>query len=125
MNFVLIFVITAILQFFTPWWTIALVPFLVNLWIPETSLKAFALSFAAVALLWFFYGLYLHVSTEGIMSDKISEIFSLPNGILLLLVTALVGGLVGGFAGWSGLVIRKSFGRRTFGNKSAQFHSSR
>ena len=107
MNFLIIFIVTAILQLFAPWWTIALVPFLIILWRPLTPLHAFATGFLAIALLWFFYGLYLHISTEGAMSNRIAEIFSLPNGILLLVVTTIVGGIIGGLSGLSGYFVRK------------------
>ena len=109
MNFLLIFIVTAILQFFTPWWTVSVVPFLVFIWRPLPSFRAFLISFIAIALLWFAYGLYLHISSDGAMSNRIAQIFSLPNGILLLLVTALVGGLAGGFSGLAGSLMRQTF----------------
>jgi len=108
MNFLLILIVTALLQLFTPWWTIALVPFLVMIWRPSTSAFAFMTGFLAIALLWFCYGLYLHITTDGIMSNRIAEIFSLPNGILLLVVTTIVGGVVGGMSGLSGSLVRKT-----------------
>lgn len=109
MNLILIIIITAILQYFAPWWTIAFAPFIILFWRPaETSFKAFLIGFAAVALLWLSYGLYLHFSTEGAMSNRIAQIFSLPNGILLLMVTTFVGGLIGGFAALSGCLVRKA-----------------
>jgi hypothetical protein len=109
MNIILIVVLTAICQYFGPWWTVALAPFLIVIWRPSnTSFAAFLTGFTAVALLWLAYGLYLHTSSEGAMSNRIAQIFSLPNGILLLIVTALVGGLVGGFASLSGYFVRKA-----------------
>ena len=109
MTFLLIFIVTAIVQFFTPWWTIALVPFLIALWRPDTGFKSFVISFAAIALLWFFYGFYLHINSEGAMSNRIAEIFSLPGGLPLLAVTTIIGGLVGGFAGLAGSLTRQAF----------------
>lgn len=109
MNFILIFIVTAVLQFFTPWWTIALVPFLITLWLPASLVRSFSVSFTAIALLWFIYGLYLHINSEGAMSNRIAEIFSLPNGILLLIVTTVVGGLIAGFSGLSGSLVRQTF----------------
>ncbi|SEJ12407.1 hypothetical protein SAMN04487995_3341 [Dyadobacter koreensis] len=108
MNFLIIFIVTAILQLFAPWWTVALIPFLIMLWRPLTPLHAFVTGFLAIALLWFFYGLYLHTSTTGAMSNRIAEIFSLPNGILLLVVTTIVGGIIGGLSGLSGYFLRKT-----------------
>jgi len=108
MNFLIIFIATALLQFFAPWCTIALVPFLILVWRPTSPFRAFITGFLAIALLWFFYGLYLHLDTKGAMSNRIAEIFSLPNGILLLVVTTIVGGIIGGLAGLSGNLVRKT-----------------
>lgn len=109
MNFIIIFIITAIFQLFAPWWVIALIPFLVNTWRPSGAIPAFIVSFAAIAMLWFSYGLYLHINSGGSMSDRIAGIFSLPNGIVLLVVTTVVGGLVGGMAGLAGFFVRQLF----------------
>lgn len=109
MNLLIIIILAAILQYVAPWWTAALVPFLVLLWRPsQTSFGAFLTGFAAIGLLWLVYGLYLHSSSEGALSNQIATIFSLPNGILLLLITVVVGGLVGGFASLTGFFLRKS-----------------
>jgi hypothetical protein len=109
MNFILILITTAVLQLIAPWWVVALVPFLINAWRPSTLGHSFWVSFAAVAVLWFSYGLYLHVNTGGSMSNRIAEIFSLPNGLLLLVITCLVGGLVSGAAGLSGFFVQQLF----------------
>ncbi|MCF2445891.1 hypothetical protein L0657_18160 [Dyadobacter sp. CY345] len=108
MNFLIIFIVTAILQLFMPWWTIALIPFLVMIWRAKSGFHSFITGFLAIAFLWFSYGLYSHLSTDGIMSNRIAEIFSLPNGVLLLIVTTIVGGIVGGLSGLSGYFVRKS-----------------
>ncbi|HEV7379268.1 MAG TPA: hypothetical protein VGN64_05700 [Dyadobacter sp.] len=108
MNLIIIILVAGICQYFGPWWTAALVPFLALVWRPTaTSGKAFLTGFFAIAMLWLGYGFYLHTSSEGAMSNRIAQIFSLPNGLLLLAVTTLVGGLVGGFAGLSGYLTRK------------------
>ena len=109
MNILLIVIVTAVLQYFGPWWTVVLAPFLILLWRPATtSFRSFATGFLAIALLWLAYGLYLHIRSEGAMSNRIAEIFSLPNGILLLTVTSFVGGLLGGFAALSGYFTKKA-----------------
>lgn len=109
MNFIVIFLLTAALQIVAPWWVIALIPFLVHAWRPTTALPAFLTSFGAVAALWFGYGFYLHTNSEGAMSNKIAAIFGLPNGLLLLVVTAIIGGLVAGLSGLSGVHVRQMF----------------
>ncbi|MCE7068824.1 hypothetical protein LZG74_00830 [Dyadobacter sp. CY327] len=109
MNFLIILLATALLQIFAPWWVIAIVPFLVFLVRQTNAANAFWTGFAATGLLWMAYGFYLNFISDGAMSDRIAGIFSLPNGILLLLVSALLGGLTGGLAGLSGQLVRRMF----------------
>lgn len=109
MNFLIILLATALLQIFAPWWIVAIVPLLVFLIRQTSASNAFWTGFAAIALLWMAYGFYLHFLSDGAMSDRIAGIFSLPNGIVLLLVSAFVGGLAGGLGGLSGLLIRRIF----------------
>jgi hypothetical protein len=109
MNFILIFITTAVLQLIAPWWVVALTPFLINAWRPSSPGYAFFVSFGAIAMLWLSYGLYLHVNTAGSMSNRIAEIFSLPGGWMLLLITSIIGGLVGGIAGLSGFYVQQVF----------------
>jgi hypothetical protein len=113
MNFIFILVLTAVLQFFAPWWVIAIVPFIIHLWRPTEAFKSFWNSFLAIAALWLSYGYYFHLISNGAISDRIALIFSLPNGLLLLLVSAVIGGLTGGFAGLSGFLIRDIFTRES------------
>ena len=109
MNFFIIILVTALLQIFAPWWVVAIVPFLVFLIRQTSASNAFWTSFGAVSVLWMAYGFYLHFVSDGAMSDRIAGIFSLPNGIVLLLISALVGGLTGGLAGLSGQLLRRIF----------------
>jgi hypothetical protein len=109
MNFALIIILSVVLQIFAPWWTIAVVPFIILVWLPASSSGAFWTGFGGIALPWLAYGYYLHFISEGSMSDRVAAIFSLPNGILILVVTTLAGGLVGGLAGLSGHFVRQIF----------------
>jgi len=105
MNFLLILVLSALLQLFAPWWIVAVVPFAVYFWRPAAS--AFWVSFLAIAIVWFGYGYYLHLISDGAMSNRIAGIFSLSNGYILLFVTAFIGGLAGGISGLSGFLIKE------------------
>jgi len=109
MNFIIIILVTAILQIFAPWWIVAIVPFLVFLIRQTSASNAFWTGFAAIVVLWMAYGFYLHFVSDGAMSDRVAGIFSLPNGIVLLLVSAVIGGLTGGMAGLSGQLVRRIF----------------
>lgn len=102
MYFLIILIAAALAQVWLPWWVIAVIPFLVFFGKPTNGATAFVSSFLAVALVWFGYGWYLHYRSDGRMSDRIAELFSLPNGIVLLVVVSLIAGVVAGFSGLAG-----------------------
>ena len=57
MLFLLILIISLILQFFLPWWIIALVAFGLSFWKAQTASQAFGSGFAAIFVLWVIMGL--------------------------------------------------------------------
>jgi hypothetical protein len=104
-NMLLFFLILAasfILQLFLPWWIIALVAFALALWKGTSSRQAFWSGFGAIVFLWAATALVIHLRNEGILTAKIAGLFALPFPALMILITALVGGLVGGLAALSG-----------------------
>ena len=61
--------------------------------------------------------LYYHIATDGILSTKIASILPLNgNAGLLIFISVLIGGLVGGSAGVSGYLVRDSVDK--YQNKS-------
>lgn len=111
LNYVIIVAATALLQFFLPWWIIAVVPFIVYLVRPDSPLIAYGISLAAVSTVWATYAAFLHNTTQGSMSNRIAEIFYLPNGTMLLLAVTFLSGLVAGFSGSAGALMRQVFVR--------------
>ncbi len=110
MNFLIILVAAAICQFTAlPWWTIAVVPAIVHIWRPTSYGSAFIQSCLAVGLLWFGYALYIQINSQGAMSDRMAQVFSLPNGYVLLGISTIVGALVAGTSGMAGYSIRTLF----------------
>jgi hypothetical protein len=112
MNLALIIVISVILQLFTPWWIIAIIPFVILAWKPTNAPKAFWCGFLGIGLPWLIYGYYFHFISDGALTNRIAKIFSLPNGLLLLLVTATLSALIGGFSALSGYWVRQLFNRQ-------------
>jgi ABC-type antimicrobial peptide transport system permease subunit len=57
--------------------------------------------------LWGVLALWIDLKNESILSHKIAQIFPLGgSSILIILITALIGALVGGFAGMAGSSLR-------------------
>ena len=107
MRFILATMLTALLSFFAglylPWWSIAIIAFLVAILIKQFVGRSFLAGFLGIFLLWTVVALWIDVKNEHILSQKIAQVFPLGgSSILLILVTAFIGALVGGFAAMSG-----------------------
>jgi hypothetical protein len=113
-NYILIVLATALLQLFLPWWIIALIPFVLFLVRPERPVLAFVTSLVGVATVWAAYIMYLHSGTPGSMSNRIAELFFLPNGIVLAVLSVLIGGCVAGFSGLAGALVRPFFAGKRY-----------
>lgn len=111
MRFILAILLTAVLSFLAglrlEWWSIAIIAFLVALMIPQTTGSAFLSGFIGIFILWAVLALWVDMKNGSTLSHRISELFKLGgSSILLVLVTAVIGGLVGGFAAMAGSSLR-------------------
>ena len=114
MRFVLAVILIALLGFiaglFLPWWSIAVVAFLVALLLPQSNGINFLTGFTGIFLLWTIITAWIDIKNNSILSHKIAQLFPLGgSSVLLILITALIGGLVGGFAAMSGGAIRGKY----------------
>jgi hypothetical protein len=94
-----------VLELFFPWWSVAAAAFVGGLLL-NTRLN-FLAGFLAVGLLWIGKALISEVSSTSDFADRVARIFMLYNKTLLLLITFLLAGLVGGFASMTGGALRK------------------
>ena len=111
MKLIVAIILTALLSFagglYFPWWSIALAAFISALLIPMRSGKAFLSGFLGVFILWALLAWSIDIKNQGILSKKIAEIFPLGgSSFLLILVTAIIGALVGGVAAMSASFLR-------------------
>jgi hypothetical protein len=82
---------------FFPNWVIAPIAFAVSLLIPLRPLLAFLSGFSALFLLWGGLALAADLPNDGILATKIAWLLRLNGSpYALVLVTALLGALVGG-----------------------------
>jgi hypothetical protein len=117
MKFLLSILLTAALSFlagmFLPWWSIAVVALLVALFLPQRTGLDFLSGFIGIFLMWTLVSAWIDIENEHLLSHKLAKIFPLGgSSLLLILVTALVGGLVGGFAAMAGSSLRPIRKRR-------------
>ena len=112
MKFIASLILTALLSFgvclYLPWWSIAIAAFIVAALIPQKPGKAFLTAFIALFLLWGGFSFWLSNNNEHLLAHKVSLlILKMDSPYLLILVTALIGGLVAGFAALTGAFLRK------------------
>lgn len=117
MKFVIALVLTAALALiapvYLPWYSIAFAAFLVALLIPQKPMKAFLTAFLAVFLLWGIYAFIKDSQNESLLSAKIARLMKLgDNSFALVAITGFVGGLVAGFAGLTGSLLRSIFRKK-------------
>lgn len=106
-------------QLVLPWWSLALVAFAVCFWRSPAAGKAFWYGFAGVALVWLIYTLLVHTRTDGIFTGRMSQLILKTNAsAMLILVTTIVSGLVGGLAGVSGYFVRQTLGNQRSAGKA-------
>lgn len=113
MKFYISIMLTALLSLafgmYMPWWSIALAAFIVAVVIPQKPGKSFLTGFIALFLLWGILALYIDAQNEHILSQRVAElIIKSKSSFVMILLTALIGALVGGFAALSGSYLRKT-----------------
>lgn len=107
MKFIVSVVITALLAFSMglslPWWSIAIAGLISGLLFPQKLILSMLSSFIAIFLFWGFMAFFISLSNDHILARRISIlVLKQDNPILLVLVTALIGGITAGISSLTG-----------------------
>ena len=106
----LIFVLASAAQLDAPWWSLAVVAFVVGLAIAPTGQVAFWAGFAGAGLSWLVPAAWLSYQNNGLLAKRVAQLLPLGGSAAALVVaTALVAGLVGGLAALAGAWLRVAF----------------
>jgi hypothetical protein len=115
MKFVTAFFLTGFLAYviglFTnlPWWSFVFTSFVVAMAVHQKPGKAFLSGFIGLFLLWGLLAILKDNPNEHILSTKVAKLLPLGGSyILLIFLTAFLGGLVSGLAATSGSTFRKT-----------------
>lgn len=112
MKFIISILIIALLSFaaclYFPWWSIAIVAFIVSVLIKQRAGISFLTGFIALFLLWGALSFLISTNNDHILAHKISLIIlKFDSPYLLILATALIGALIAGLAAMSGSFLRR------------------
>ncbi|MBC7848618.1 MAG: hypothetical protein H7Y31_02725 [Chitinophagaceae bacterium] len=112
MKFLAAIILTALIAFvaglYLPWWSIALASFFIAIIIEQRPAHSFWSGALGIFLVWGLLALIIDSKNHGILSQRIASIFPLGgSSLLLILVTAVLGALVGALAALSGAYLRR------------------
>lgn len=100
----------AVLGRYGPWWIGLPCVAVVEWFMGKRGGYSFIAGFYAIALPWMVLALWLDVANERILTTRVAALFALPNiPFLLVLLTGLVGGLLGGWTGITTAWLRNFF----------------
>ena len=115
MRFILSIVLVAVLcglaELLFPWWSAAVVAFVLGWLVGGKPARSFAMGFCGVGVLWLAVALLHDIANEHILSQRMATLFTLPNYSLFIVVTVFVGELVGGMAAWSASLLRNGLSK--------------
>lgn len=103
-------ILSFILTLFLPWYTVAVVAFFTGVFLSNKPGNNFLAGFFGVGLFWLAYTLYLDIFNDHVLSTKIAALFAKNLGSaitspVMIIVTTLLGGILGGLASFSGALI--------------------
>lgn len=93
---------------YLPWWTVSIAGFLVSFLLYQKPLTALLTGFLGIFFLWASITIVRSSANEHILAHRMS-IFILKNDspFMLIMVSALIGGLIGGMGALSGSLLRR------------------
>ena len=106
----IIAILSFLLTLFLPWYTVAIVAFVVGLALSNKPGNNFLAGMFGVGLFWLGYALFLDLRNDHVLSSKIAALFSenlktdITSGVLLM-ITTFFGVFLGGLSCWAGALI--------------------
>lgn len=95
------------LPLIAPWWTVAIAALCFG-FLASNARSAFSQASTLLALIWGIWAQVQNVANGGLLAGKIGALFGGISSIQLVLITAAVGGLIGGLFGYLGYVLKQT-----------------
>ncbi|NGP75378.1 hypothetical protein G3570_01950 [Balneolaceae bacterium YR4-1] len=109
MLIILVALLSWVLGLFLPWWSLAIPCVLLGAWLGKSGGRSFIYGFLGIALLWLIQSLFIHIGNAGVLTSRIGELLSLPDPILVIVISIIIGGLAGGMSTMTGYFFKKIF----------------
>lgn len=106
-SIILIIVLSLLVHLYLPyWWLISIVAFLISFAFGENTWKSFLAGFLAIFILWFGLTGFNSFDNDFVLATRMANVLPFKNATLLMLVTSVIGGLVGGFSSVTGYYLK-------------------
>jgi len=112
--FFIIFALTWFLNLFFPWWVGILPSLAVGALMLDRWLHAFLIGFSGVGFAWFVQAFYIHIMNDGILSGRIATMLQVNSAENVLLITFIIGGVMGAVAASTGYLFNSAFTTGTY-----------
>lgn len=113
MKFFISILVTGLLAFacglYLPWWSVAVASFVVASLIYQPALRSFLTGFCAILLLWFGLILTINAANDNILAVRVSAVLGMDGSYLLVILSCVIGAVVGGLGALTGSFLRKFF----------------
>jgi hypothetical protein len=120
--FLVIGILSYVVGLYYPWWSLAVVAFVVTLVVPQRPFAAFLTAFLSVFVFWFSLAFFKDLANDHILADRISNLFlKAEYPAVIAAIAGLIGAVVAGFAALSASYlrtkkrVRRAHFDRTFG----------
>lgn len=108
MVFIVIIILSFLLQLVLPWWLIVIISFTTCGLIGKTGKISLWAPFFAILLLWTGMALFKSLPNNHILASRIAIMFGVQSWLLILMLSALLGAFVAGVSGYCGYHFRKA-----------------
>lgn len=94
---------------FLPWWALLIPAFILGVALFVKNIPAFLTGFAAGFTAWGLQVLYIDIANQSILSARIAELLGVGQSWIVILLTALIGGIIGALGTLLGTQFRLLF----------------
>lgn len=108
MVFLIILLVSLLLQLVAPWWVVVLIAFITCAIFAKSGKIALWQSFFAILLLWLGMALFQTIPNEHLLARRVGEMLMVNSWLLVLILTGILGGFVAAVSGFCGFHFRKS-----------------
>ena len=110
--FLLILILSALLQIWLPWWSMLLAAGVLSCFAGKSYLHAIVCAFLACGTVWLGYALIINNTQGMLMTGRIAELLALPAVQLLYVINFAFAGITGMIGAWCGVAIKKSYSKK-------------